>query len=98
MTDFGQVLGGFWGIEIFIELECGAQRCGTDNIDEIKKMIQFINKSSNIKLSGFQAYNGFNQHVLDSKERETTVNDTNKRISNLLKYFDMSNFQDVFFQ
>ena len=37
-------------------------------------MIQFINKSSNIKLSGFQAYNGSNQHVLDSKERETTVN------------------------
>ena len=29
--------------------------------------------------------------MLDSKERETTVNDTNKRISNLLKYFDMSN-------
>ena len=78
-------------IEIFIELECGAQRCGTDNIDDIKLMIQFINKSSNIKLSGFQAYNGSNQHVLDSKERETTVNDTNKRISNLLKYFDMSN-------
>jgi len=42
-------------------------------------------------LSGFQAYNGSNQHVLDSKERERTVNDTNKRISNLLKYFDMSN-------
>ncbi len=66
-------------IEIFIELECGAQRCGTDNIDDIKLMIQFINTSSNIKLSGFQAYNGSNQHILDEKKRELSVKNTWRR-------------------
>ncbi len=77
-------------LKLFIELECGAQRCGVDDTSEIKKMINFIKKSSQLTLSGFHAYNGSNQHIINHEERMNSVNKTNSKIQNILKYFELS--------
>ncbi len=74
-------------VKLLIELECGAKRCGIDNLNEIKNIINFIKESQNLKLLGFQAYNGSNQHIIDIQKRKKSVNITTQKIFNLVKSF-----------
>ena len=78
-------------INLLIELECGAKRCGVEDPNEIAKIFEFIQNSPNLNFIGFQAYNGSNQHIVDFYERKKSVEATNKKILDLVKDFNLDN-------
>ena len=98
-------------IDIYIEYDCGANRCGIKSFNEINKLIEIIKKMANLNFVGFQAYNGSIQHIEDYKKRQKEVKNTCDKIKELkahfLKYspfitgvgtgcFDLEVFEDIY--
>ncbi|WP_093093398.1 3-hydroxy-D-aspartate aldolase BhcC [Shimia aestuarii] len=54
-------------IEVFIEIDCGAGRCGVTTTPEVVAIAKAVEAAENLKFSGIQAYQGAMQH-LDSYE------------------------------
>ena len=75
-------------INVYIEYDCGAQRCGLESFKEIQNLIDLINKMTNVKFVGFQAYNGSIQHIEDFDLRKKNVKETCKKIKSLKLYFN----------
>ena len=42
-------------IKIFVEYDCGANRCGLKSFNDIEILINQINQSQNLKFSGFSS-------------------------------------------
>ena len=74
-------------INVYIEYDCGAKRCGVDSFKEIQKLIDLINTQSNIKFKGFQAYNGSIQHIENFAQRKINVQETCNKIRYLKTKF-----------
>ncbi len=74
-------------IDIFIEYDCGANRCGVNTFDKINDLIKLLNKMKNLNFLGFQAYNGSIQHVKDFYLRKKLVKQTSKKIKDLKSTF-----------
>ena len=70
-------------INIYIEYDCGANRCGLETYEEIQYFIDLINTMSNIKFVGFQAYNGSIQHIEDFDQRKKNVQETCNKVKKL---------------
>jgi len=47
----------------FIEIDCGAGRCGVNSTSAVIEIAQAIVKADNLKFSGIQAYQGAMQHL-----------------------------------
>ena len=74
-------------IDIFVEYDCGANRCGIKSFNEINELIIMIKKMANLNFIGFQAYNGSIQHIADHKIRKKEVKDTCNKIRKLKATF-----------
>ena len=74
-------------INVYIEYDCGAKRCGLDSFKEIQSLLDLIETMSNIKFLGFQAYNGSIQHIEDFDLRKKNVKETCKKIQSLKSNF-----------
>ena len=75
-------------IKVFVEYDCGANRCGLKSFKDIEQLINQINISENLIFSGFQAYNGSIQHIEDYNKRNIEVKKTCKKIKKLKSSFD----------
>ncbi len=77
-------------IDIYIEYDCGANRCGIKSFYKINELIKMIKKMANLNFIGFQAYNGSIQHIEDYKTRQNEVKKTCNKIkelkANFIKY------------
>ena len=74
-------------IDIYIEYDCGANRCGINSFNEINELIVMIKKMANLNFIGFQAYNGSIQHIEDYIIRKKKVRDTCNKIRKLKANF-----------
>ncbi len=74
-------------IDIYIEYDCGANRCGIKSFNEINKLIETIKKMTNLNFVGFQAYNGSIQHIENYKIRQKEVINTCNKIKKLKANF-----------
>ncbi|WP_416369211.1 3-hydroxy-D-aspartate aldolase BhcC [Tritonibacter mobilis] len=54
-------------IECFVEIDCGAGRCGVTTTEDVVEIAQAIDAAPGLKFTGIQAYQGAMQH-LDSYE------------------------------
>ena len=54
-------------LEIFIEIDCGAGRCGVTTTDAVIEIAKAVEAADNLKFTGIQAYQGAMQHI-DSYE------------------------------
>lgn len=54
-------------IECFVEIDCGAGRCGVTTTEDVVKIAKAIDAAPNLKFTGIQAYQGAMQHI-DSYE------------------------------
>lgn len=54
-------------LECFIEIDCGAGRCGVNSTEAVIEIAKAIQAADNLKFSGIQAYQGAMQHI-DSYE------------------------------
>ena len=76
-------------IDLYIEFDCGANRCGIQSFNEIEKLISLINKLNFVNFVGFQAYNGSIQHIEDFITRKEEVKKTSIRINRLKDKFNI---------
>ena len=76
-------------IDLYIEFDCGANRCGIQSFKEIEKLILLINKLSSVNFVGFQAYNGSIQHIEDFNARKENVTKTCIKINKLKDKFNV---------
>jgi len=54
-------------LEVFVEIDCGAGRCGVTSTDAVVKIAQAADAAPGLKFTGIQAYQGAMQHI-DSYE------------------------------
>lgn len=54
-------------LECFVEIDCGAGRCGVTSTDEVVRIAKAIGAADGLKFTGIQAYQGAMQHI-DSYE------------------------------
>jgi len=57
-------------IECLVELECGTQRCGVSDLDDLVKIAKAIVAAPGLKFTGLQAYNGRVQHHQSFADRK----------------------------
>ena len=76
-------------IDLYIEFDCGANRCGIQSFNEIEKLILLINKLNFVNFVGFQAYNGSIQHIEDFITRKEKVEETSIKINKLKEKFNI---------
>lgn len=50
-------------LETFIEIDCGAGRCGVNSTADVIEIAKAINAADNLKFTGIQAYQGAMQHL-----------------------------------
>ena len=75
-------------IDIYIEYDCGASRCGIKSFNKINELILIIKKMENLNFVGFQAYNGSIQHIECFKTRKLQVIKTCNKIKELKSKFE----------
>ena len=57
-------------IECFVEIDCGAGRCGVTTTDAVVEIAKAIDAAENLKFTGIQAYQGAMQHIDSYEERQ----------------------------
>lgn len=62
-------------LEVFVEIDCGAGRCGVTTTPEVIEIAKAVVDAENLKFTGIQAYQGAMQH-LDSYEARKEKLDT----------------------
>ncbi|MET3581365.1 3-hydroxy-D-aspartate aldolase [Mesorhizobium robiniae] len=60
-------------IEVLVEIDCGARRCGVQPGAPAADLARSIAASPNLVFSGLQAYHGSAQHIVDPAERRTAI-------------------------
>ena len=61
-------------LECFIEIDCGAGRCGVNNTEQVVEIALAIDAAQNLKFSGIQAYQGAMQHLDSYLDRQAKLN------------------------
>ena len=60
-------------IEVLVEIDCGAGRCGVQWGQPVVDLAKAIQAASGLKFSGIQAYQGAAQHVHSYEERKAKI-------------------------
>ncbi|MEH6651886.1 MAG: 3-hydroxy-D-aspartate aldolase BhcC [Motiliproteus sp.] len=62
-------------LECFVEIDCGAGRCGVNNTADVVKIAQAIDAAQNLKFTGIQAYQGAMQHIDAYADRQAKLDE-----------------------
>nr|WP_288852710.1 3-hydroxy-D-aspartate aldolase BhcC [uncultured Acidovorax sp.] len=60
-------------IECFVEIDCGAGRCGVKTTPEVLAIAKAIAAASGLRFTGIQAYQGAMQHIDSFEERKAKL-------------------------
>jgi 3-hydroxy-D-aspartate aldolase len=60
-------------LECFVEIDCGAGRCGVKTTDEVVTIAKAIAAAPNLKFTGIQAYQGAMQHIDGYEDRKAKI-------------------------
>ena len=60
-------------LECFIEIDCGAGRCGVKTTPAVVEIAQAIDAAPNLKFTGIQAYQGAMQHMDSFEDRKAKL-------------------------
>ncbi len=60
-------------LECFVEIDCGAGRCGVTTTDAVVEIARAIDAAPNLKFTGIQAYQGAMQHLDDYDARKAKL-------------------------
>lgn len=61
-------------LECFIEIDCGAGRCGVTTTDAVVEIARAIKAAPGLKFTGIQAYQGAMQHLDSYDDRKAKLN------------------------
>ncbi len=60
-------------LEVFIEIDCGAGRCGVTTTEDVVKIAKAVDAAPNLKFTGIQAYQGAMQHLDKFEDRKAKL-------------------------
>ncbi len=60
-------------IEVFVEIDCGAGRCGVTTTEDVVAIAQAVDAAPGLKFTGIQAYQGAMQHMDSYKDRKAKL-------------------------
>ena len=60
-------------IECFVEIDCGAGRCGVSTSAAVVELAKAINAAPGLKFTGIQAYQGAMQHIEKYEDRQAKL-------------------------
>lgn len=60
-------------LEVFVEIDCGAGRCGVTTTEAVVEIAKAVNAAENLKFSGIQAYQGAMQHMDSYGDRKAKL-------------------------
>ncbi|SDJ23504.1 3-hydroxy-D-aspartate aldolase BhcC [Aliiruegeria lutimaris] len=60
-------------LEVFVEIDCGAGRCGVTSTDEVVALARAIDAAPGLSFSGLQAYQGAAQHLRSHEDRKAKL-------------------------
>jgi 3-hydroxy-D-aspartate aldolase len=60
-------------IEVFVEIDCGAGRCGVKTPEEVVAIAKAVAAAPGLKFSGIQAYQGAMQHIDRYEDRKAKL-------------------------
>jgi 3-hydroxy-D-aspartate aldolase len=60
-------------IECFVEIDCGAGRCGVTTTEDVVKIAKAIDAAPGLKFTGIQAYQGAMQHMDSYEDRKAKI-------------------------
>jgi 3-hydroxy-D-aspartate aldolase len=60
-------------LDCFVEIDCGAGRCGVTNSTEVVDLARAIDGASGLRFAGIQAYQGAMQHLHRYEERKAKL-------------------------
>lgn len=60
-------------IECFVEIDCGAGRCGVTTSEDVVAIAKAIDAAENLKFTGIQAYQGAMQHLDSYDDRKAKL-------------------------
>ena len=60
-------------LEVFVEIDCGAGRCGVKAPEEVVAIAKAVAAAPNLKFTGIQAYQGAMQHIDKYEDRKAKL-------------------------
>ena len=60
-------------LHCFVEIDCGAGRCGVNSTEDVVTIAQAIDAAPNLTFTGIQAYQGAMQHMESYNERQAKL-------------------------
>ncbi len=60
-------------LEVFVEIDCGAGRCGVKTAPEVVEIAQAVEAAPGLKFTGIQAYQGAMQHMDSYEDRKAKL-------------------------
>ncbi|MGV6850061.1 MAG: 3-hydroxy-D-aspartate aldolase BhcC [Marinibacterium sp.] len=60
-------------LECFVEIDCGAGRCGVTTTQDVVNIARAIDAAENLKFTGIQAYQGAMQHMDSYEDRKAKL-------------------------
>jgi len=60
-------------LEVFVEIDCGAGRCGVTNTAAVIEIAKAVEAAPNLKFTGIQAYQGAMQHMDSYEDRKAKL-------------------------
>lgn len=60
-------------LDCFVEIDCGAGRCGVTTTEEVVDIAKAIDEAPNLRFAGIQAYQGAMQHMTSYEERKAKL-------------------------
>ena len=60
-------------LEVFIEIDCGAGRCGVTTTEDVVAIAQAVEAADGLKFTGIQAYQGAMQHMDSFEDRKAKL-------------------------
>ena len=72
-------------IECFIEIDCGAGRCGVTSTEAVVEIAKAIDVAEGLKFTGIQAYQGAMQHMGSYQDRKAKLDVAIAQVSDAVK-------------
>lgn len=72
-------------LEVFVEIDCGAGRCGVTTSQDVVALAQAINAAPGLKFTGIQAYQGAMQHLDKYEDRKAKLDTAIEMVESAVK-------------
>jgi 3-hydroxy-D-aspartate aldolase len=80
-------------IEVLVEIDCGARRCGTQPGEPALDLARRVAAADNLVFAGLQAYNGPAQHIEDPVDRRAAIRRSTELARETVELFKANGFE-----